>query len=807
MAAQTKVGYSPATGKTSLVDRMNLSIHLRKYIKLISRRWFILLLGAGIGTGFAWYKAKNMPDVFRAHSKIMIAPLLQTPVDLDRTKWLEEMAKFYNNQIEYMKSQAVLGRVYEKLKDHSSPFGAQPWHQIDAAQGMSASITMTVTSHDFEFARRFAEVWAQEFKAYKDSLKTRSIENQLKETQLELSRAREQLEDIRKKLQDLAERYPVGGASNRVASAQEQLNQLGREQLRIRTQRQLLENQTLEQIVVNANRGGTPEDSHGEPPDDRARRTEMDPLLKFAAGSSYADLKKRLDAREDEQRRNAETLKPRHPAQVELARQIEDLRRSIAIELKSLQERYDAQIASLKKQEESYNPLIAEVKSELQAALAEVQKYAQWEEQRSQWKRREAEQERIITTLEAAWSAMLRTPTEDEKLEIWEAGVGSPLPIGPDRRQIILNGLLIGLAVGFALIYFLHRLDDRLELAEDIEEELEEPVLGQVPQLDKSLTRDGVVLVTRLEQHNTFAEALRGVRSALLFGARETPKQVIVVTSAVPGDGKTTFTVNFAATLAKAGNKVLLVDADLRRGNIHQYFGLERENGLTEVLAGELHWQDVVKRSPLETLDMVTTGRLPGNPGELLISPITEKFIEDARKHYDHLLFDCPPLTSIDDTFCLLNLVDGLMFLVKAGHTSMRFAKNALAAVRHRGASIIGIVLNGITTDHPGYYYYYYYHDYYKSAQASAASGEKLPESRPATEMAPRRRAAASIDEAARVRAGSEAAPAVLDGQKKAEMFKARRAALKSNPAETRSEAPSPAPAPVGDSEQNGQSS
>src|SRR4030095_5433830 len=104
-------------------------------------------------------------------------------------------------------------------------------------------------------------------------------------------------------------------------------------------------------------------------------------------------------------------------------------------------------------------------------------------------------------------------------------------------------------------------------------QDLEEPVLGQIPQLEKKLLKDGLLLVTQLEPHSMYAESIRGVRSAVMFGNKGTPpKQTIMVTSALPGDGKTTFTVNFAITLANAGQRVLLVDADLRRGTTGNYF-------------------------------------------------------------------------------------------------------------------------------------------------------------------------------------------------------------------------------------------
>jgi capsular exopolysaccharide synthesis family protein len=356
--------------------------------------------------------------------------------------------------------------------------------------------------------------------------------------------------------------------------------------------------------------------------------------------------------------------------------------------------------------------------------------------------------------------------------------------------------------LGMGIIFALHRLVDRLELAEDVEEELEEPVLGQIPQLDAKALEGGCVLITKLDQHNMFAESIRGVRSAVLFGSNGKPKRVMLVSSAVPGDGKTTFTVNFAATLANAGQKVLLVDADLRRGNVHNYFGLPRDNGLTEVLVGEQHWQDVAHETEIKTLHVITSGSLPPNPGELLVGPITAQFVEEARQQYDHVLFDCPPLTALDDTFCLLGLSDGLLFVVKSGQTSMRFAKAALGAVRQRGAEIIGIVFNGITGDNPYYYYNYYYHAYYSSVEKST---KPLSEAAaPAKKMAGRRSSMrGSIAVQARVRAGQEVSSSqvAMEEQMKAEEFKTRRSIRREAGTSSETAAGPPPPAPANDKE------
>jgi capsular exopolysaccharide synthesis family protein len=339
----------------------------------------------------------------------------------------------------------------------------------------------------------------------------------------------------------------------------------------------------------------------------------------------------------------------------------------------------------------------------------------------------------------------------------------------------------MGLMIGVSIVYFLHRLDDRLELAEDIEEELEEPVLGQIPQLEKKLLKDGLLLVTQLEPHSMYAESIRGVRSAVMFGNKGTPpKQTIMVTSALPGDGKTTFTVNFAITLANAGQRVLLVDADLRRGTTGNYFAQPRDHGLTEILAGEEHWADVLTTTSIDHLNLISSGRLPSNPGELLLSPVMREFIEEARPQFDHIIIDCPPLTAIDDTFSLLGIAEGVLFVVRSGQTSIRFAKSGIAAMRQRGAQIMGVVLNGLTTDNPAYYYARHYHAYYTKGLPPGSS-----QYAPAKKMAsPRsgRYEISSIEKQAQARAGQHSV--TKEDQHKAEVFKARRVA-QNHPAET----------------------
>lgn len=537
------------------------------------------------------------------------------------------------------------------------------------------------------------------------------------------------MDNARLALLEFQQKRNLGSVKETGDAAPQRLDKLEAEYQEIKTLRQRLESRTPEEIAsgvqVDSLRN-TPEKSPGANNQKAASETS-DPLARFDGGSKYSDLKLQIKARQAEWDRQRITLKLKHPFMVRLANDIQQLNQELQHQLDLIEEKRRARIKSLKADEESYRPLIEDLRQQVLASRNVQYQYERLKEEESNIKS-------VLDNLRKAEESLNSTTRDEGLFNIIEEGGGSSVPIRPNRRQIVLAGLVIGLGLGLGLIYLLGRLDDRMELAEDIEAELDEPVLGQLPLMDLEKNKETGPLVTNMDEHRMFYESMRGVRSAIIFGSQGPKKQVLLMTSAAPGDGKTTFSVNFALTLGVAGHRVLLVDADMRRGDTHGYFKHDREPGLAEVLQGQLHWSDVMKQGPVNTVKVIHTGKLPSNPGELLISPITREFIDEVRKSFDYVLFDCPPLTAIDDTFALVGSADGILFIVRSGQTSMRFAKTAIAALRQHSAPLLGFVLNGIKPDNPYYYYKNYYHDYYAAKTPQADDLNAVPA--PAIQMA-----------------------------------------------------------------------
>jgi capsular exopolysaccharide synthesis family protein len=712
--------------------------------------------------------------LYRAVSELEIQKKVNVG-GLERGIITEVLDKFYEDQLRTLNGGALRARVLAMIRNSKNPRPEPASLALEARRGQGSAFTLTVLSTDQEYARLYGSLWGKAFLQLRKDQTQKALDDKKYGVHEELLKEKANLEEARKATDKFRRDHQIGSASDTYKAAQAQLENLKTQLASTQTARGILEKTTREALASGAVAAENRPERNVRPAErggNREPAETSDPLSKFTQDSGYVVLRSQLNDKQAQFNYLTNTLKGKHPAMVTLTRELADVNRKLDFQLQLIEDKRKATIDSLRLNEEALVGQITELNGQVQR-LRGVQ------DEFERLQKAEKGFEDHITTINTSLAQIDLTPDEVQFAPVSDEPVMSRED--PRKSRIIMQGVGMGFLVGLALVYFLNRLDDRLELAEDIEEALEEPVLGQVPQVDLRSVGEGCLLITKLHRHNMFAESVRGVRSAIMLGAREGRKQAMLVSSAVPGDGKTTFTVNFAATMAIAGNRVLLVDADLRRGNIHNYFKLNREPGVTEILMGETHWTDVLGATEIKTLNVITTGRLPAHPGELLVGSIMQQFIQEARQQYDYVIVDCPPLTAIDDAFSLIGLMDGLLFVVRSGQTSMRFAKTALAAVRQRGAEIIGIVLNGITADNPYYYYNYYYHSYYNRADTGPSTGAETGVGQKMALPKRQRLAEKTIVGEAMSIAGQE--PSMQEVEKeakaKAELFKARRAARK----------------------------
>ena len=220
------------------------------------------------------------------------------------------------------------------------------------------------------------------------------------------------------------------------------------------------------------------------------------------------------------------------------------------------------------------------------------------------------------------------------------------------------------------------------------------------------------------------AEAFRTLRTSLHYTADRDKTKVLMVTSVNPGDGKTLVATNLAASLAQAGEKVLLIDADIRKPRCHRAFSLANRVGLTNVLVESMDVDEAVQPTNLKSLYVLTSGPIPPNPAELLVSSAMEALLDIVRDQYDHVLVDSPPAGALADAAILASKVDGILMVLVAGETRIDQAKEVKEALEQAKGRVLGAILNKVRFSTRDYRYRYYYED----SAGSKSSSEDIAE-------------------------------------------------------------------------------
>ena len=220
-------------------------------------------------------------------------------------------------------------------------------------------------------------------------------------------------------------------------------------------------------------------------------------------------------------------------------------------------------------------------------------------------------------------------------------------------------------------------------------------------------------IITHDDPKSPVSEAYRVLRTNIQFSSVDKPLKTILVTSAGPMEGKTTTIANLAVIFAHCGSKVLLIDTDLRKPMLHKFFLLLNEKGLTNLLTLQKESAAFIQHDVVKNLDVLTSGRIPPNPSELLSSNAMKNFIEKVKNTYDIILMDSPPVGSVTDASILSTYADGTILVVKSGKSEIEAVKKAQEILEKVNANIIGGVLNNINKKQNGdsYYPYYYYSD------------------------------------------------------------------------------------------------
>lgn len=446
----------------------------------------------------------------------------------------------------------------------------------------------------------------------------------------------------------------------------------------------------------------------------RALQTDRAALDTFPAildNTFIQQLKGELAELQRQKAQLAEKLGERHPEMIRVATAIESIETRINAEIqkvvRALQNDYQAALAN----ERSLGTALDQQRREAQELNRASIQYGAL--QRDAQSNRELFQGLLQRTRETDISADLRT----NNIRVVDAAEPPRDPSSPNRRNNLALGLLGGLMLGVGLAFLFEYVDGRIKSPDEIRAHLGLPCLGMIPAIKAGPGQPDPLLSA--DTPHVFAEAIKAIRTNLLFSSAEESSKSVVVTSTGPGEGKTVVSTNLAIALAQAGQRVLLMDCDMRRPRVHTLLSVEGEPGLSNVMVGDAKASDAVQKTPTQNLWVLPAGKHPPNPAELLGSKRFREFTKNLAEHFDWIILDSPPVMAVTDAVVVAHHAHGTVFVVGAEMTHRGTARQALDQLDTAKARFFGVVLNRVNLDRNPYYYSQYYRKAYAQEYAT----------------------------------------------------------------------------------------
>ncbi|MCC0175956.1 polysaccharide biosynthesis tyrosine autokinase [Waterburya agarophytonicola K14] len=342
------------------------------------------------------------------------------------------------------------------------------------------------------------------------------------------------------------------------------------------------------------------------------------------------------------------------------------------------------------------------------------------QQQRELQRKVEAAQKNFNTLLSRKQEIDVLVNKDNDKVRVVANAALAEDPVNPDGKVIVAAGAMMGALFGMALAFLLDLKDNTIKNTQEVEDLFAYPLHGIVPNLSLSpekgqLQLAGTTTANLPEQVVTdvsmlpLKEAYQNIQVNLKLLDSDTEQKLIAITSSVPQEGKSSVSANLAVARAQCGQRILLVDADMRRPTQHHIWEISNQVGLSNVLKHETQWEDGVQ-NVMPNLDVLTAGTIPDHPIALLDSAFMKAFIDNVARHYDQVIFDTPPIIGIADTKIIGKLVNGFLFVVRPGVADYGSASAAKKMLDSTGLKVLGVIVNGADMNREPYYYNSYYY-------------------------------------------------------------------------------------------------
>ena len=684
---------------------------LHRYRTLVTKYWWLLVLTLSISIFVAAYAQMTRPLAFLSVG--------QTKVDLDNKYYSfgqtanasfgqQSLDDFMETEKNAIMDQEVTKMAADNLQVMYPEMPASSAKLDVAARG--PTFIFTATGPNPVYTQRYLQSVLDAYIKYRKNLKTGDsteassrVEKQIPELEDSMKKDDDAMLSFQRLHNTVYTNGKGNGTLDELTSLRTKLAQLNDEYTRLKliSPEQALDRPSGVTSAQQASMEGTSVES--------SYREAQDKVV-------------RLQAQMDDLSRD---LRPRHPLIVALHSQIDAENKFIASQLSQNRLRNQNQI-------ELVASMIQQTKDDIAVAEPKAQANALLQAEFDKLDEKKQRDVKTYNDLENTLkTAALNNTAEVDPVKI--AQKASPaVQIPSSWLKFLSLALIVGLGSGAGILALIDRMDDRMNSIGDFQAQFSEHVIGQIP---RDVSAEQAELLRPDDQRHQLVESYRNLRSTLLYmpldGAR--PKTVLV-TSAIPNEGKSTLSTNLALVMAFAGMKTLLIDGDLRRGELHNSFGVSRDPGFTDVLGHNVNWKIAIRDTGIENLHVLPRGRNVPQPSEYLLGKNTDQLLQELYPLYDYIIIDSSPVLAADDTASLAPKIDAVLFVVRLAFTPAKMTRKSLEILHKRQANIPGLILNQVDTNSPEFVYYQY-SEYYHAMTPDEEGGKKVKKPTPSIEV------------------------------------------------------------------------
>ncbi|WKZ19232.1 MAG: polysaccharide biosynthesis tyrosine autokinase [Candidatus Jettenia sp. CY-1] len=716
--------------------RENIEVHLLDYLKIIQKRmWICVIVFIAIVAGVVVYTFRTQP-LYQTTARIMLE---QKEFNVGIQQVLSEdknIDNFYTDQCEIIKSRLIAKKVIDALDLKNHP-GFNPYREIEnpalAADnasdpfsetylinvflsGLSVSlmknsgvvcityigydpyVTTTITN---AIVKTYIEQdWERRYSVAKEALEW--LNKQMKQVKDAVEQSELALQKYKKENNIIGIEPVWSGASSRIEDQQHNVVFQKLEEINAAITEAKIERLRLETLY---NKLATLKNAQNQ-------AETIQSIAPVVQNNLIQNLKGDYIRIQNEISLYSNRYGPKHPKVVQLNTELHTIRDHIIKEVERLCNHITIEYEIAKNNETTLLSLFEQQKNEV---FIQGDKSIQYGVLKREADTNRQMYETLLTRIKETNLAEDLKASNIRVIDYAEVPLG---PYKPNKPINILVGIITGLACSVGIAFLMEYMDNTIKTQEDVEKYFGTALLGivgHIPQKKKD-TKTMQLITYNLPKY-PITESIKRIRTNIMFSHPDNPKKTLLVSSAIPSEGKTLLTSNLGVVMAQTGKKVLLVDADLRNPSLHKTFELDESSGLSNSLINPINLHRVARVTKVPNLYVITSGPPSPNPSELLSSLAMVEFLKVAKEEYDWIIIDSPPLLTVTDGSILARMVDGIVFVLRNKRTSIAIAQKGVGCISAVHDKILGVVINDLNfSDEYRYHYYDKKERYYQKA-------------------------------------------------------------------------------------------